>query len=182
MAIHIYHPTKTVKGFACSFSESSKDGSFYASIIKQAGYDDKTGNGTFKDSLKDPNKHVNIKLSAIELGGILDCIERNRPFSSFHDAEVVIKGISFSPWMNKPIADEEGKTPAAIQNGFSFSVNVTNKDDKAKNSFYIGLNFAEARTIREYLIWLLHRRFDSGSNAKYADAPVSQENTVNNPE
>lgn len=155
MNLHIYHPNRKVTGFAASFWYSSKDNVIFATILKQSGWDETRQNGIFRDSMNDPNKKVNIKLSYVEAAAILDCIERNRPFSSFHDSEEYPKQISFTPWMG----------PDKVAKGYSFSVNVQNKQDSSyKNSFYIGLTFAEARLIREFIIFAIHRYFNKIGN------------------
>lgn len=173
MTNHIYHPTKTVKGFACSFWFSDRDCSLYATLIKQAGWDEKTQNGTFKGSLKDPNKKVNIKLSWIEASAILDCIERNRPFNTYHDQDDFPKAITFTPWMGKAFTDGEGNQRPATQNGFSFTITVKNKQDTTQqNAFFIGLTFAEARYIREFLIHALHKHFKKTSTPNFENASI----------
>jgi len=157
--IHIYHPNKAVKGFACSFWRA-KDGNLMATIVKQSGWDTEGSKGSFKASFDDPNKHVNIKLSPTEACGILDCIDRNRPFSTFHQSNDSPKSISFTPWMSQPIADDDGHRPDPVQLGFSFAITVKNTEDPAsKNSFYIGLTFAEARYVREFLIHSVRQTF-----------------------
>jgi hypothetical protein len=149
--IHFYHPNKKVTGFAASFWHSNRDDTVFATILKQSGWDEKNENGVFKGSMDDPQKRVNVKLDYVELAGILDCIERNRPFNQPHDTEETIKQVSFTPWIDK--SDNS-------QRGFSFSITVTNKQDRnVKNSFYIGLTFAEARLIREFIIFCLHTHF-----------------------
>ena len=158
--IHIYHPNKAVKGFACSFWYSDRDGNLYATLIKQSGWDDTNQVGTFKASLEDPTKKVNIKLSDVEACAILDCIERNRPFSSFHQFDEAPKSIQFVPWMVTPPSDMDGDKLPPTQKGYSFTVVINDKSDASKkNSFYIGLTFAEARLIREFLIHFLHIGF-----------------------
>jgi hypothetical protein len=181
---HIYHPTKSVKGFACSFWYSDRDNAVYATLIKQAGWDEKTQNGTFKDSLNDPNKKVNIKLSFVEVAAILDCIERNRPFSNYHDQDDFPKQISFTPWMSKAFTDGEGNAHPASQNGYSFTITVKNKQDTSQsNAFYIGLNFAEARYIREFLIHSMHKHFRKTPAPNYnASAPSQPQPPMNNPQ
>jgi hypothetical protein len=151
MGIHFYHPNKVSTGFAASFWFSDRDDTIFATILKQAGWDEKTQNGIFKDSMNDPLKRVNIKLGYVEIAAILDCIERSRPFATFHDNEESPKQISFSPWL-----DKQTKAPK----GFSFSITVANKQDSTfKNSFYIGLTFAEARLVREFMVFCLHTHF-----------------------
>lgn len=151
----IYHPNKNNTGFACSFTQSDKDRTIFATLIKQSGWDPNKKIGIFRDSRNDPNKNVNIKLESVEVAGILDCVDRNRPFSTMHDGKKYIKSIQFVPWMNKV---PEGEKPT--QKGYSFSITVTDKEDStSKNSFYIGLTFAEARLIKEFLIFSLRKTF-----------------------
>lgn len=187
--IHVYHPSKTIKGFACSFWYSSRNNSVFATLIKQSGWDDKNQNGLFKGNLNDPTKKVTIKLSWVEVGAILDCIDRNRPFSTYHDQDDFPKTIQFQPWTNTL----DGKVS---QRGFSFSVNVGDKQDStSKNPFYIGLTYPEARYIREFLLYSLNLSFDGYiSRGKHESVvvpaappedPIEKENTddqkVNNP-
>jgi hypothetical protein len=149
--VHIYHPSKRITGFAASFWYSDRDDTIFATLLKQSGWDEARQNGVFKDSMNDPNKKVNIKLSYTEIAAVLDCIERNRPFSAFHDADEFPKQIKFEPWL-----DQTTQKPK----GYSFSVSVQSKQDSSyKNAFYIGLTFAEARLIREFLIFTMHRHF-----------------------
>lgn len=150
MSIHIYHPNRKSTGFAASFWYSDRDDTIFATLLKQSGWDDARQNGVFKDSMNDPLKRVNIKISYTEIAAIVDCIERGRPLSAFHDADEFPKQIKFEPWL-----DADSK-----QKGYSFSVTVQNKQDSTfKNPFYIGLTFAEGRLIREFLIYSLHRHF-----------------------
>jgi hypothetical protein len=77
------------------------------------------------------------------------------------------------------------KTENPVQRGFSFNVTITNKkDSEYKNSFYIGLTFAEARYIREYLIYLLKLSFEKQNketaSESIVDSSVKQEVIVNN--
>lgn len=150
MSLHFYHPNKSSTGSACSFADSLNNDCVYASILKQSGWDEKSGNGTFKASLEDKTMSVTVKLSDLEIAAILDCIERGRPFSTYHDGDSA-KQIQFTPWFSK-IPVDEGKKPE--QRGFSFSVTSTivAGENSAKHSFYIGLTFPEARLLREYLI------------------------------
>lgn len=173
MAIHLYHPNKAIKGFACSFWFSDRNDAVFATLIKQSGWDEKNQNGTFKESLNDPNRKVSIKLSYVEVSAILDCIERNRPFTTFHDSEEAPKSINFIPWLN---ADKTIK-------GYSFSITVGNKQDSTfKNSFYIGLTFAEARYIREFLIFCLNAHFIKTRAGTSSVAQLSDNKPARNPE
>lgn len=150
--IQFYHPTKDVRGTASSFWYSDRNDAAFATILKQSGWDEQNQNGVFKASVDDPTKKATIKLDWVELGGILDCIERNRPFTSFHDFDDKPKAISFQPRFDK--------TEPTKQIGFAFSITITDKQDSTKKeSFYIAFRLPEARLIREYIIYLLHTHF-----------------------
>ena len=160
MSIQIYHPNKNNTGFACSFSQSSKDNAIFATLIKQSTWDQKNQIGTFSASRNDPLKQVNVKLAQVEAAAILDALDRGREFSTVHDGDKQLKAIRFNQWMNKV---SEGEKPS--QRGYSFSIAVTDKEDSsAKNSFYIGLTFPEGRLIREFLIHALNKSFQKQEN------------------
>jgi hypothetical protein len=153
----LYHPNRNNTGFACSFSQG-KDGTIFAGIIKQSGWDDAKKTGSFLASRNDPLKNTNIKLAQVEVAAILDCVERNRSFSTLHDGEKQQKSIQFVPWFNKPTT--AGEKP--VQKGFSFSISVTDKQDSTtKNAFYIGITFPEGRLIRAYLDNALNKSFEN---------------------
>lgn len=170
MPIHIYHPNKNNSGFACSFSQSDKDGTIFASIIKQSGWDATNQVGTFKDSKNDPNRNVNVKLGAVEVAAILDCLDRNRGFSTVHDGDKTMKGIRFEPWVNRLSEESIKAGEKPVQRGYSFSITVGNKEDTTapKNSFYIGLNFPEGRLVREFLMFALQKSFAGDVRAEGA--------------
>jgi|WetSurMetagenome_2_1015567.scaffolds.fasta_scaffold139285_2 hypothetical protein len=156
--IHIYHPSKSLNGSACSFWIGN-EGSLFATILKQSGWDNETRTGTFKASVSDATKKVNIKLSEIEVCSILDCIDRGRSFSTYHDNDDSPKSITFSPWLTG-----EPKS----QKGFSFSITLNN----SKNSFYIGLTFAEARYVREFLMHFLQTAFSNKTKPQKIKEPI----------
>jgi len=155
MNIQLYHPSKSGKGFAASFSDSFQNDCIFATIIRQSGWDENTKTGTFKASREDPTASTIIKLNDLEVSAILDSIDRSRPFSTFHDGDAP-KTINFIPWIPK-VAD--GEKP--LQKGYSFTITITSKEDSSfKNSFYIGFSFAEGRLIREFLINCLNNHFN----------------------
>lgn len=175
MSVHLYKPNKNNTGHACSFSQSPKDGTIFGTLIKQSGWDAANQVGSFKASRNDPKKHVNIKLGQVEVAAILDCLDRNRAFSTVHDGDHGMKTINFSPWMEKLSQEslDEGLKPSC--KGYSFSITCTDKQDStSKVSLYIGLTFAEGRLIREFLIYALQNAF-SNSNAKFEDVEAKSQ-------
>jgi hypothetical protein len=178
MFISFYRPNRANKGFACSFNYSAKDDCLFGQILKQSGWDDAKKIGSFAASRKDPSKNTTIKIEWVEVGAILDCIERGREFKSFHDGDRQTKAIAFTPWMAQPM---DGK-PAA-QKGYSFSVSVGDKEDSTtKNAFYIGFNFWEAREVREFLIYAMHKHFDALDKAFVKGGARAEDNAVELPE
>lgn len=159
MQIQFYRPSKSGKGFACSFKDSAQGDCVFATILKQSGWDEVTQTGSFKGSLEDKEAKVIVKLNDLEVAAIIDCIESGRPFSTYHqtDNDPFPKTISFQPWMSKPF--NEGEKPQ--QRGFSFTINITNKEDKEyKNAFYLGFSWSEARLVKEALINTLNSHFN----------------------
>ena len=156
--ISLFHPNKSNTGSACSFSQNTKDGTIFAAIIKQDTWDDSKHVGGFVGSRGNSDKHINIKFSPTEVGAILDAIDRFRLFSTVHVDDKSNKSINFGLWLTKldPTKPDEKQQAK----GYSFSITLTDKEDSTKKiSFYIGLTFAEARLIREFLAFSLQRSF-----------------------
>lgn len=140
--IQIYKPTPRVTGTACSFSFNNIDGNFYLNLIKQASWNDQKKIGSFSDNAQNPEKKVVVKLSKIEVCGILDVIDNNRSIDLFHNSENQKLGIKFSPYLR------EDK-----QIGYSLNVIKTSKTQTTQpaTSFLIGFTFAEGRMVAEYI-------------------------------
>jgi hypothetical protein len=157
MSIQFYKPNKSNKGFAASFQDSHQNDCVFVQIIKQSGWDDTKHIGSFATSRTDITANTTIKINDLEAAALLDVIERNRPFTAFHDSDSP-KSVSFVPWISKT-PPEEGQKPE--QRGFSFFITIGSKTDSDyKNAFYIGFSYAEARLIREFLINTLHSHFN----------------------
>lgn len=148
MAIQFYKPTQKVTGSACSFSFNSKDECLYIQLVKQVGYDPAKRLGSFNGGEK-----VNLKFSMTEIGGMIDALERNVPFSAFHSSEART-GINFDPYIDKV---------SNLQKGFSLRINQTSGDNKI--SFALGFTFPEMVQIREYLKFVLEHCFSANYSA-----------------
>ena len=147
--IQFYKPNPKNTGSACSFW-SNYDGSVMTSLIKQASWDNNTKKGSFAKNKDNPNKRVIVKLNPTEVGGLIDTIETGREFSNYHTSQNQTLQIKFAPYMR------DGK-----QVGFSFSVYKQDKQDSSnKVSYVIGFTYAEARYLKEFLIYVLRKIFD----------------------
>ena len=140
--IQIYKPTPRNTGTACSFSFNNLDGNFYLNLIKQASWNDQKKIGSFSENAQNPEKKVVVKLSKIEVCGILDALDHNRTADFFHNSENQKLGIKFSPYIR------EDK-----QVGYSLNVIKNSKTQTTQPavSFLIGFTFAEARLVAEYI-------------------------------
>lgn len=149
--ISFYKPNSKNTGTACSFSVNPKDNSIWSSLIKQSSWNEKTKSGSFSDNKDNPQKSVKIKYSLTEAAGILDALERNAEFSTFHSSEKQSTQIKFSPY----IRDEK-------QVGYSYMVSKTDKQNSEnKQSYLIGFYFNEARLLKEFLGFSLNACFES---------------------
>jgi hypothetical protein len=150
--IQIYKPTPRVTGTACSFSFNNLDGNFYLNLIKQASWNDQKKIGSFSENAQNPEKKVVVKLSKIEVCGILDSLDNNRTADFFHNSENQKLGIKFSPYIR------EDK-----QIGYSLNVIKNSKTQTTQPaiSFLIGFTFAEARMVAEYIKFGLSHIFST---------------------
>ena len=168
--IQFYKPTKTVKGTACSFWRNSDDNSFWASMIKQDSWNDKTKTGSFSKNKNDPTKRVIVKFSATEMAGFMDAAERNVEYSGYHGSQKQVVKFKFCPYVR------DGN-----QIGFSLSINREAKEDSTdKQSYIIGFNFAEARLLRCYLESALRDSFISKSNKQFKASQQDNDGALSN--
>jgi len=148
--IQFYKPNKKVTGSACSFWLND-DGSIMASLIKQDGWNDQKHTGSFSKNKDNPNGRVIVKLGETEVASIVDTLESNRKWSTYHRSSKQTLQINFGPY------ERSGE-----QIGFSFSVNKQDVDDSTnKVGFIIGFNFGEGRYLKEFLTYLLNQKFKS---------------------
>ena len=156
--IQFYKPNPKTTGSACSFWSNIKEGSLFGSFIKQSSWNDKTKTGSFKSNKENPSASTQFKFNQNEVAAIIDCIETDREFSAYHSTPKQVTRFKFTHYSNS-----KGRV------GFSYSVNKEDKEDSTnKASFVIGLTFAEARLLIEYLLHTLSSMF------KYEDDNYSQ--------
>ena len=158
--IQFYKPNPRLTGTACSFWMNA-DNTIMSSMIKQSSWDEKRKVGSFAANKDNPKGRVIVKLSPTEIGGIIDALESNRQFSTFHSSAKQTLQVKFGPYMDKQSDN---------QKGFSFSINKQDKEDSTnKVGVIIGFTFPEGRYLKEYLLHLLNKFFAS-DDAKQAKA------------
>jgi len=147
--INFYKPTAKNTGHACQFWFSKSEKSFFVELLKQHSWNQQTKTGSFKGSKGNPCKRTIIKLGLVEACEILESIDKNSKWSTFHTNEKNTTQIYFEPYIR------DGQ-----QVGFSFKVNKSSKQDttqSGKSSFLIGFKNSEARLLKEYLTAGLHQ-------------------------
>ena len=127
-------PTKSVTGAWITFNlaagqEEEKKNGFYVNIIKQAGWNNDTHNGTFKENVNNPEKHKRIKLSENDMAEVLLVLSSsgNRKWSTVHAGK--------TPIFLEPFIREEKHVGFLIKLG----------------GIGIALNFAESLRLQEYI-------------------------------
>jgi hypothetical protein len=160
--MQLYKPNRNIKGSAISINFSAKtdkdgqkgDKSFYFQMIHQVGWDEKSGNGTFKDG-----KKVIVKFAPHEVAGIIAAINKNMSLAEtmntkyvYHDGDKFSTNISFEPhFKSEKKGNEWVKTNQ--QAGFLLRATKTNKQDETdKDSIAIGFTWAETELLKNYLI------------------------------
>ena len=148
--VSLYKPNKKNSGAACSFSWSDKDKAVYISMIKQHSWNEKTRNGSFKENINNPKAKLFIKLSATEVGGIINSAERRAEFSGYHTSPNQVVRFSFKP----------GFTAEKVFRGLSFSATRELKEDSTnKTSINVGFSPEDLVLIREFLRFCLAKYF-----------------------
>lgn len=146
MRILFYKPNPRNTGSAANFNYYNNTFSF--GIVKQHSWSETAKTGSFTENRGAPLYDVTVKLSNIEVAGIINSLEKNVAFSGFHQSEKQTVQFSFKPYLK-----EEN------QIGFSLSVFKTIKETSEKASFVIGFTFPEAILVREFLQTVLRESF-----------------------
>lgn len=168
----LYHPNKSNTGSAAQFFVSDRDNGLYLKITKQVSWDESRRAGSFYANTKDPDKHVMIKFSQVELGNWLLLLEKGVEFKSMHKSKDRTLNFTFT------ILKKEN-----VPIGLSLSIYKTSNDDSTqKQQFGILLKFNEAISLKYFIIEALKRSFetpDKGENKAaapdVAEAPEAEE-------
>ena len=162
--IHFYKPNPKNTGTACSFWHNSKESTFFGSFIKQASWNAKNRRGSFSQSRGNPNKEVIIKFSDVEIGALIDCIERDVETSGYHQSQKQIVKLNFKKYENK----------SGERLGFSWgAVKESREDSVNKTNFIIGLSFGESCLLKEHLRFMLNECWAKNSFS-YQEKPSEE--------
>lgn len=145
----LYKPNPSKTGNAVGFRFNSKDGALYAEFVKQSGWDAAAHRGTFNEGAK-----ISIKFNAVEIGAMLNCIERGKASKLFHKAAKGATTIHFEVYpAPKPDA------PVKPRDGFTISVLPNGQEQGAAIRYGFWFNENESRALKEYLQFVLEHFF-----------------------
>ncbi len=145
--MQFYKPNASITGHAVGFQFNSKEGALYAQFVKQ------TGAKEFKDG-----KKFNLKFNAIEIGVLLNCIERGYAEKLYHQSEKGSTSIEVKEYFSKK---------KNAKDGFTISVNPrANEGEEKPDTFGFWFNAGEARTLKEYLQFVLDHFFAAEYSAE----------------
>tara|TARA_Y100000004_G_scaffold52687_1_gene58466 strand:- start:4029 stop:4508 length:480 start_codon:yes stop_codon:yes gene_type:complete len=137
--IRFYRANPSSTGCCGTFYVNGQ-GNIMMKFVKQAGYDGRAGD--FKSNSKNPEKNAIVKLSRVEAGGIIDCIENNVDYSFDHFSDTQTTSVKFG---------NANQDDSGLPKNYSIAVFKTIKDSKKKVNFSMYLERGEARLLIEEL-------------------------------
>ena len=150
MYLAFYKPNSKNTGCAFSFQLSNKgQPTVYVNGIQQFSWNEQTKNGSFSGNRENPEKTIAIKINENEIGGLIHAIRTYNEWKAFHSFEENKTQISWTRYKKKDGVD-----------AFSFSVSRN-----GNQKFGMGVELAEAETLRVFLEICLVKIFESKSQA-----------------
>tara|TARA_R110002020_G_scaffold2759_1_gene12959 strand:- start:3857 stop:4420 length:564 start_codon:yes stop_codon:yes gene_type:complete len=143
--LQFYKPNPKLTGSACSFSYNKSDKALWVNFVRQSGPPKAS---PFRGS--GPDKKASSKLNPKEIAGLIRAIETNGEYGNFHSTEKGNTTFKFCPYVR------EGKFPFE---GYSFSLNQSNKSNDTKKSFIMALDHAEGGLLKHFLQTVLNEYF-----------------------
>jgi hypothetical protein len=144
--LQIYKPNKNNTGSASSWSFNSKQESVFAQLIKQTSWIAEKHIGSFKGGAK-----MTVQFNLTEIGALLDVLNRQVEYGTFHRNGETSTSIKFYPYKRKD---------SDVIVGYGLSLK------RGELSMAIGFTFAEAEVLKEFLKFALEHIF----SAKYAES------------
>lgn len=169
--MQIYKPNPRNLGHAISVEVQPDKESVFISFIKQATWDDTKKTGTFSANRQVKDANVSLKFNEPEIAGIIDAIESSKgEFSFYHTNPQGNTAGKFRLYYGKTNGVEDINSPPK---GFSFSAIRDIEGNKV--NFLIGLTFAEAILVREFLKFALVKIFEFQQSKRSQKAPKAVE-------
>jgi phosphoribosyl-AMP cyclohydrolase len=164
----LYKPSRSNKGYAFSINFSARtdkfddnnrlvkgDKSFYIQMVRQNGFNEKTGNGIFKDGYK-----VIVKIAPHEAAAMIAAINRNISMAEamntkyvYHDGAESATTVVFEPYFKSEKRGDQW-IKSNVQSGFIFKVTKVNKsNEQEKENLGIAFNWGETELLNLFESW-----------------------------
>lgn len=145
--LQFFKPNPKKTGHACNWELTSSGDSagVYLNLIKQSGWNTSTKTGSFKDGAR-----AKVKFNRMEIGGMLDAIERNVECKLFHTSKAGTSQITFKPFVM-----------GGEQKGFSIAVNLKKAGESKSTLFGIATTYGETRVLENFFENCLDRFFQA---------------------
>jgi len=156
-----YKPTPKVSGFACNWELTSTGDSagVYLNFRKQTAWDTTKKVGSFKNGAQ-----AKIKFNKIEVGKLIDAMNRDVECKLFHSSAAGTSGITFKPY-------SRGDTRI----GYSLSVTNKKKGESSSQMFGMWFDFGEAELLKNFFGNCLDRFFQAAYSDKKKRFKESQQ-------
>jgi hypothetical protein len=158
MGLTYYHANKSGTGSLGGLSSNSKLGQLFFTIIRQNAWNEATRTGSFK------GEKLNVMFGHLEVGAMMDAIDRNVEYKTYHTTPKQTLSIMFSPYVKDN-----------VQKGFYLNVLKKDPATAQESKFSIGFSFAELKVLYEYFRFFLHRHFAAIYAADKEDFKERQE-------
>lgn len=142
MGLTYYHANKSGNGSLCGLSSNSKLAQLFFTIIRQSDWNSDTRTGSFR------GEKLNVMFGHLEVGALMDAIDRNVEYKTYHTTPKQTLSIMFSPYVKDN-----------VQKGFYLNVLKKDPATAQESKFSIGFSFAELKVLYEYFRFFLHRHF-----------------------
>lgn len=137
-----YKPNKSNRGSLVNFKLAAgkgdkaeyKEGCVFVTMVKQTGWNEKLRTGSFKDG-----ESISVKLGLIELGEMINVINKTVRFNAYHSSASGGTTINFSPWEDKETKEHTG-----------FGLQVIREKEGEKTNFAIGFKMGEGVVLSEF--------------------------------
>lgn len=171
MHITFYHPNSKNTGSAANWFVG-RDNNLFLKITKQVSWDEGKRIGSFFANTKNPETHVMLKFSQVEIGNLLLFLEKGTPFKSMHKSKDRTISFNFDLYKKETITI-----------GTSWSIFKTPNDDSTKKSMFgIALNIPETTTLKYFLIEALKKSFEALEDTKETATPKPEAEVPSAPE
>ena len=167
-------------GFSIGTSKNSPEPALYINMVQQAGWNDSSKTGSFKENAKNPQKSGNIKFNANEAGEMLSSLKTRIPVVFFHKNGEDSTIIKFTPWDKNRVVKEQGGDKTYVSPAFGLSVS-RNSTQNFKVALEAGETEVLALLLTDFIQQSLFAAAEKGRQDFVESQNKEQEKPTNTP-